>query len=151
MKKQIAVVVGSKNDVEVIQEGLTLLDELGIGYDMQVISAHRHPEKLRSYCMSMEKKGICVAIGCAGMAAALPGFIASYARIPVIGVALTGGMLQGLDALMAMTSIPKGMGLCSTGIGKSAFINAIILAVEILALKDASYRRALSIVLKRFR
>ena len=150
-KKEIAVVAGSKSDLETLKEGFDLLNELNIGYDLQVISAHRHPEKLREYCLNVEKQGVGVIIACAGMAAALPGIIASYVNIPVIGVALKGGMLDGLDAVFSMVSIPKGLGIACAGIGKPAFLNSIILAVEILALKDKKYCPVLRVLKLKFK
>ncbi|MBU2251292.1 MAG: AIR carboxylase family protein, partial [Candidatus Omnitrophica bacterium] len=116
-----------------------------------VISAHRNPEKLRKYCQEMESKGVEAVIACAGMAAALPGFIASYVDIPVIGVALKGGLLDGLDALFSMVSTPKGLGVASTGVGKSAFINAIIFSLEILAGKDKDYSAILKKLKAKFK
>ncbi len=85
------------------------------------------------------------------MAAALPGFIASYVNIPVLGVALEGGLLGGVDALFSMVSTPKGLGIASTGVGQSAFINAIILALEILSLKDKEYISKLEVLKKKFK
>lgn len=149
--KKIFIVVGSKSDLEVLDDSLKLMEELEIPYDLKVISAHRHPDKLREFSKEAEKNGVQVVIACAGMAAALPGFIASYVNIPVIGVALKGGILDGLDALFSMVSIPKGIGLASTGIGKSAVINAVLLALEIIALKDKDYLLKLKAVKNRFR
>lgn len=149
--KKIFIAAGSKSDLEVLSDGLKLLEELDISYNLEVISAHRHPDKLRKFSKNARKYGAEVVIACAGMAAALPGFIASYTDIPVIGVALKGGVLDGLDALLSMVSIPKGIGLASTGIGKSAFINAVILSLEILALKDKDYLLKLKAVKDRFK
>jgi 5-(carboxyamino)imidazole ribonucleotide mutase len=139
MKARIAIVLGSKSDVEKLKDGLSLLKSLKLPYSLDIISAHRNPEKLRKHCQGLEKKGIEVVIAAAGLAAALPGFVASYVNIPVIGVALKGGLLDGLDALFSMVSCPKGIGLVSSGVGKSAFINAIIFSLEILGLKDKKY------------
>jgi len=151
MKEKIAIITGSKNDLEKLKQGFDLLKELGVAYKLEVISAHRNPEKLRKFCQEMESNGIEVAIGCAGMAAALPGFIASYVNIPVIGVALEGGLLGGLDALFSMVSTPKGVGVASTGVGKSAFINAIIFALEILSLGDKEYTSKLVALKSKFK
>lgn len=139
MAGKIAIILGSKNDTEELKDGFRLLKSLKIPYEMQIISAHRNPDKLRDYCKTVEKKGVQAVIACAGMSAALPGFVASYVNIPVIGVALKGGLLEGLDALFAMVSIPKGLGIVSSGIGKSAFINAIIFSLAIISLKDKEY------------
>lgn len=151
MNKEIAIVLGSKNDLEELKTGFDILEELDIKYRLEVISAHRHPERLRSFCKNMEKQGTSVVIACAGMAAALPGFIASYVNIPVIGVALKGGIMDGLDALFSMVSIPKGLGIAAAGVGKNAFINAIILALEILALSDNRYKTKLKALKSKFR
>lgn len=151
MKEKIVVVLGSKNDIEKLEDGFNLLKEFNIGYNLEVISAHRNPDKLRAYCKNLEKKGAKVVIACAGMAAALPGFIASYVDLPVIGVALKGGLLDGLDALFSMVSIPQGLGVVSSGVGKSAFINAIIVALNILALEDKKYKEKLQAVKSKFR
>ena len=139
MASKIAVVLGSKSDLEKLKDGFALLKEFKIPYRLEIISAHRNPDKLRNFCAELEKKGFKAVIACAGMAAALPGFIASYVNIPVIGVALKGGLLDGLDALFSMVSTPKGLGVVSTGVGKSAFINAIIFSLEILGQSEQAY------------
>jgi 5-(carboxyamino)imidazole ribonucleotide mutase len=136
MGKKIAVVLGSKSDREKLKVGFQLLDEMGVSYQLKVISAHRNPDKLRSYCKKIEKDKINLVIACAGLAAALPGFMASYLNIPVIGVGLKGGMMDGLDSLFSIVSAPSGIGLVSSGLGKSGFINAIIFALEIMGIKD---------------
>ncbi len=151
MKEKIAIILGSKSDIEKLKQGMDILKELDITHRLEVISAHRNPEKLRKFCQEMEGQGIEVVIGCAGMAAALPGFIASYVNIPVLGVALEGGLLGGVDALFSMVSTPKGLGIASTGVGKNAFINAIILALEILSLKDKEYASKLEVLKKKFK
>lgn len=151
MEPKIAVVLGSKSDLNELEDGINLLKELKINYKVDIISAHRNPEKLRSYCLQIEKEGVTVIIACAGMAAALAGFIASYVNIPVLGVAMKGGMLDGLDALVSMTSIPKGIGMACTGIGKSGFINAIIMALEILSLQDKDMQPKLQSLKEKFR
>jgi phosphoribosylaminoimidazole carboxylase PurE protein len=148
---KIAVVLGSKSDLEDLKQGFDILNELAIDYKLHIISAHRNPEKLRALCKDMAKQKTEVVIACAGLAAALPGFIASYVDIPVIGVALKGGILDGMDALFSIVSIPKGIGLASTGVGKSAFINAIIFSLEILALKDKKYLLKLNKLKQRFK
>ncbi len=151
MKKEIVVILGSKNDVEKLKDGFDLFKQLKVPYRLEIISAHRHPEKLRLFCLGMEKQGIKVVIACAGMAAALPGFVASYVDIPVIGVGLKGGLLDGMDALLSMVSTPKGLGMAVAGVGKSAFINSIILSLEILALSDKEYRPKLKAAKTKFK
>ncbi len=151
MKEKIAVVLGSKSDLAKLQEGVDILDEFKIPYRLEVISAHRNPEKLRNFCKQIESQGVEVVIAAAGLAAALPGFMASYLDIPVIGVALKGGLLDGLDSLFSIVSTPKGIGLASTGVGKSAFINAIIFSLEILALKDKECQPVLRELKQKFK
>ena len=151
MSEKIAVVLGSKSDVEKLKDGFNLLKSLKVPYKLEVISAHRNPDKLRNYCINLKKQNVGVVIACAGMAAALPGFIASYVDIPVIGVALKGGLLDGLDALFAMVSTPKGLGVVSSGVGKSAFINAIIFSLEILSLKDKKFLSKLKAIKAKFK
>ncbi len=136
MKQKIAIIFGSKNDIDKLDEVFKMFKKLKLPFSLDVISAHRHPDKLRDVCKGMEKDGVEVVIAGAGMAAALPGFVASYVDIPVIGVAMKGGLSDGLDALYSMVSIPKGIGLVSSGVGKAALINAMIVALEIISLKD---------------
>ena len=151
MKEKIAIILGSNSDLDKLKQGLDILKELDIAHRLEVVSAHRNPEKLRKLCQEIESQGIEVVIGCAGMAAALPGFIASYVNIPVLGVALEGGLLGGVDALFSMVSTPKGIGIASTGVGKSAFINAIIFALEILLLQDKEYALTLETLKNKFK
>ncbi len=151
MKEQITIVLGSKSDISKIEAGLELFKEFNIAYKLEVISAHRNPDKLREFCLKSQEEGTKVFIACAGLAAALPGFIASYVKVPVIGVALKGGLMDGLDALFSIVSTPKGLGLASTGVGKSAFINAIIFSLEILALQDSEYVLLLDKIKAKFK
>ncbi|MCF7874622.1 MAG: AIR carboxylase family protein [Candidatus Omnitrophica bacterium] len=137
MEKKIAIVLGSESDEEKLKAGFDLLDEFNISYQLKIISAHRNPDKLRRYCKKIEKEGYGLVIACAGLAAALPGFMASYLNIPVIGVGLKGGLADGLDSLFSIVSAPKGIGLVSSGIGKNGFINAIIFALEVLGLSSS--------------
>lgn len=151
MEEKLAIILGSKNDLEKLKEGIQILKDVELDYKLEIISAHRNPEKLREFCQNIEEQGVEVVIGCAGMAAALPGFIASYVNIPVLGVALEGGLLGGVDALFSMSSTPKGLGVATTGVGKSAFINAIIFALEIFSLKDKKYVSKLKAVKNKFK
>jgi 5-(carboxyamino)imidazole ribonucleotide mutase len=148
---KIALILGSKSDLEVLKDEIVVLDELKLDYSLDIISAHRHPEKLRTWCLGLAKKGVKVVVAGAGMAAALPGFVASYTDVPVIGVALKGGMMDGLDAVMSMVSVPKGLGVCCSGLGKSGFVNAVILALEILAAADKKYKTKLEILKAKYK
>ncbi|MBD3246429.1 MAG: 5-(carboxyamino)imidazole ribonucleotide mutase [Candidatus Omnitrophica bacterium] len=149
MNGKIAVILGSKDDLPVVEEGIVILDDLEVAYDLHIMSAHRNPDTLREYCVSMEEKGIRAVIACAGRAAALPGFVASYSDVPVIGVALKGGLLDGLDALFSIVSVPKGLGLVCSGVGESAFFNAVIHALQILSLGSPEYRLKLKTAKER--
>ncbi|MDD4294829.1 MAG: 5-(carboxyamino)imidazole ribonucleotide mutase [Candidatus Omnitrophica bacterium] len=151
MPKKIAVITGSKSDLPLVQEALEVYNKLDIDYSIDVISAHRHPDKLRQWCVDLGMKDTGVVIACAGMAAALPGFVASYVDIPVIGVALKGGVADGMDALLSIISTPKGMGLVCSGVGKSAMINAMITALEILALSDKDVKGKVSDIKQIYR
>ena len=146
MKSKIAIILGSKSDVARLKDGLRLLDQLHIDYRLDIISAHRNPEKLRTLCKSLEKKNVKVVIACAGLSAALPGFIASFVNIPVIGVPLEGGMLDGLDSLLSIVQVPKGLGLVSSGIGKRGFLNALIFSLEILSVNDKRFSSKLALL-----
>lgn len=139
MKERIAIVLGSKSDLECLKDGFRLLKDFDIPYSLEIISAHRVPDKLRRFCKKIEAKGVKVIIACAGLSAALPGFIASYVNIPVIGVPLDSGNLKGIESLLSITEVPKGIGLVSTGIGQKGFINAIIFSLKILSLPFGDY------------
>jgi len=136
MKEKISIILGSKSDVKVLQAGFDILDELKIPYSLDILSAHRDPDKLIALLKTFPEKGIEVVIACAGLSAALPGFVAAFVNVPVIGVPLEGGMLDGLDSLLSIVQVPKGLGLVSTGPGKKGFINASIVALQILGLSD---------------
>lgn len=150
MDKKITIILGSKSDLEELKAGFDILKEFSITYRLEIVSAHRNPEKVRKLCHELGRETE-VVIACAGLAAALPGFVASYVNIPVIGVALKGGLLDGLDALMSIVSTPRGLGLVSSGVGKSAFINSIIFALTIVALKDKRYLAKLKAVKEKFK
>jgi phosphoribosylaminoimidazole carboxylase PurE protein len=151
MENKIAIIAGSKSDLQILEAGLEILNKNKIPYSLDIISAHRNPQKLSAFCKQLEKKGIEVVIGCAGLAAALPGFVASLVDIPVIGVALEGGLMGGMDALMSIVSTPKGLGIASTGVGKNAFINAVIFALEIISLNDKKYKAKVQHIKNSFR
>lgn len=126
----VAVLAGSKSDQAVVQDVTKTLDELGVSYDMQYISAHRNPNTLRDYITGSKAK---VFIGIAGLAAHLPGVIASVTTRPVIGVPV-GVKLGGLDSLLSIAQMPPGVPVATVGVDNAR--NAAILAAEILALRD---------------
>jgi 5-(carboxyamino)imidazole ribonucleotide mutase len=128
----VGIVLGSKTDTELIQPALDTLKQLGIDYELSVISAHRNPEKLREYSLEAEKRGLKVIIAAAGKAAHLPGVLASWTTLPVIGVPLPTSELKGIDALLSISQMPGGVPVACMGIGKSGVKNAALLAAQIL-------------------
>jgi len=138
----VAVVMGSKSDTEVMQPTLDVLKELGIDYEVSVISAHRSPEKARQYGLAARSKGIEVIIAAAGGAAHLPGVLASWTTLPVIGVPLAASELKGVDALYSIVQMPAGIPVASMAIGTTGAKNAAYLAAEILGLKYDKIRQA---------
>ena len=136
----IGVVMGSKSDAEAVQPMLDTLKQLGIEYEVNVISAHRTPEKARKYGLAARERGIEVIIAAAGGAAHLPGVLASWTTLPVIGVPLASSDLKGVDALYAIVQMPAGIPVATMAVG--GVKNAAYLAAEILGLKHESIRRA---------
>lgn len=151
MGEKIVIVLGSKSDLEKLGETIKVLDDFNVGYTSKIISAHRNPEELRKFCKEIEGEGAKVVIACAGLSCALPGFIASYVDIPVIGVPLEGGMLDGLDSLLSIVQVPKGIGLVSSGTGRRGLINAIIFSLEILSLMDKEIHTKLIQLKEKFK
>jgi phosphoribosylaminoimidazole carboxylase PurE protein len=129
----VGVVIGSKTDTGFIQPALDILRQFGIEYELSVISAHRNPEKLKEYGLEAEKRGLKVIIAAAGKAAHLPGVLASWTTLPVIGVPLPTSELKGIDALLSISQMPGGVPVACMGIGESGVKNAALLAAQILS------------------
>ena len=138
----VGVVMGSKSDTEAIQPALDVLKALGIEYEVSVISAHRTPEKARDYGKTAQSRGIEVIIAAAGGAAHLPGVLASWTTLPVIGVPLATSELKGVDALYAIVQMPAGIPVACVAVGTAGAKNAAYLAAEILGLKYENIRKA---------
>jgi 5-(carboxyamino)imidazole ribonucleotide mutase len=138
----VGVVMGSKSDAETMQPALDVLDELGISYEVSVISAHRTPEKAREYGLTARERGVEVIIAAAGRAAHLPGVLASWTALPVIGVPLASGELNGIDALYSIVQMPAGIPVACMALGSAGAKNAAYLAAEILGLKYDEVREA---------
>jgi len=138
----VAVVMGSKSDAEALKPTLEVLDKLGISYEVSVISAHRNPERARQYALAAQNQGIEVIIAAAGGAAHLPGVMASWTILPVIGVPLATSELKGIDALYSIVQMPAGIPVASVAIGTPGAKNAAYLAAEILSLKYDKIRKA---------
>jgi 5-(carboxyamino)imidazole ribonucleotide mutase len=138
----VGVVMGSKSDKEIMQSALDVLTRLGIEYEVNIISAHRNPEKARQYAQSARERGIEVIIAAAGMAAHLPGVLASWTTLPVIGVPMAGGELKGVDALYSIVQMPAGIPVACMAIGSPGAKNAAYYAAEILGLKHNNIRKS---------
>ena len=139
----VAIVMGSKSDTEAVQPALDVLSQLGIHHEVAVISAHRTPEKARKFGMEARQRGIEVIIAAAGAAAHLPGVLASWTTLPVIGVPLATSELKGVDALYSIVQMPAGIPVASVAIGTAGAKNAAYLAAEILGLKYDKIREAI--------
>ena len=138
----VAVVMGSKSDAEALKPSLDTLDGLGIDYEVNVISAHRTPEKARQFGLAAQSRGIEVIIAAAGGAAHLPGVLASWTTLPVIGVPLASGELKGVDALYSIVQMPAGIPVACMAVGNAGAKNAAYLAAGILSLKYDRIRKA---------
>jgi 5-(carboxyamino)imidazole ribonucleotide mutase len=136
----LSILMGSESDRIFFEPIFPLLDKLGISYEIKVISAHRHPDETREYGMSASDRGIEVIIAGAGMAAHLPGVIASWTTIPVIGVPLPRSEFSGIDSLLSIVQMPPGVPVACMAIG--GVKNAALLAAQILGLKYEEVRKA---------
>ena len=135
---RVGIVVGSRSDIAAAERAAATLDELGVPSEIRVISAHRAPDLLARFASTAEERGIRVFIAVAGLAAHLPGVLASQTTAPVIGVPMAGGVADGLDALLAVVQMPKGVPVATVGVGNGE--NAALLAAEMLALADPGLR-----------
>jgi phosphoribosylaminoimidazole carboxylase PurE protein len=131
---RVAIVCGSRSDVPALEAAQTALDDLGVTHELRVISAHRAPDLLISYVADAEARGVAVFICAAGLAAHLPGVVAAHTTRPVIGLPMPGGIADGLDALLSVVQMPKGVPVAPVGVGNA--VNAAVLAAQILALGD---------------
>src|SRR5258705_12615016 len=136
MKPWVCILIGSDSDATVMAQACTALDEAGVAYEMKVASAHRSPERTQQIVADAERDGAAVFIAGAGMAAHLPGVVASLTTKPVIGVPLSGSALQGVDALYAVVQMPPGIPVATVAIGGAR--NAGVLAAQIIALSDTA-------------
>ncbi len=145
----VAILMGSKSDLELVKPAVAMLKEFGVEHDVRVLSAHRTPHRTAQYAEDAKQAGVQVIICCAGAAAHLAGVVAGHTTLPVIGVPLARTPLQGVDALYATVQMPPGMPVATVGIDRAA--NGALLAIQILALNDAvldakliEYRKALT-------
>lgn len=140
---QVAVIMGSKSDLEVMRHAVDTLEAMGVPYETAVVSAHRTPDHMFAFAASAAARGIRVIIAGAGGAAHLPGMVAAKTALPVIGVPVPGSQLNGLDALLSIVQMPKGVPVGAVAIGAAGAANAALLAVRILALHDVPMQRRL--------
>lgn len=133
----VGVIMGSKSDLETMQESAQILEEFGVSFEMRIVSAHRTPEKMVDYAKHAASRGLRVIIAGAGGAAHLPGMTASLTTLPVLGVPVMSSTLNGADSLLSIVQMPGGIPVGTLAIGKAGAKNAALLAVRILALQDS--------------
>ncbi|MDE0308970.1 MAG: 5-(carboxyamino)imidazole ribonucleotide mutase [Acidiferrobacterales bacterium] len=134
----VAVMIGSDSDLKVMKSTLDVLDDLGVSWEIRILSAHRTPDQVREYLASADERGCAVYIAAAGLAAHLAGAVAAHTLKPVIGVPLDAGTLGGLDALLATVQMPGGVPVACVAVGSAGAKNAAYLAARVLALGDDS-------------
>jgi 5-(carboxyamino)imidazole ribonucleotide mutase len=135
--------MGSRSDQETMVEAARVLEELGIEYEMEVVSAHRTPDRMFEYAETAESRGLEVIIAGAGGAAHLPGMTASKTVLPVIGVPVLSSALNGIDSLLSIVQMPRGVPVATVAIGKAGAANAALLAARIIGTHDAGVRERL--------
>ena len=140
----VGVIMGGKSDLEYLRPAIDILTELGIPHEVRVVSAHRTPDWMMEYASTAESRGLSVIIAAAGGAAHLPGMVASKTLLPVLGVPMPTTLLAGLDALMSIVQMPKGVPVGTQAIGKPGAANAALHAASILALKYPELRERLA-------
>lgn len=141
MSARVGIIYGSTSDHDKMAKAGAVLERFGVGFEMEAMSAHRNPDRVRAYVTSAEERGLEVIIAGAGMAAHLPGVVAALTPLPVIGVPLSGGIQDGLDALLAVVQMPPGVPVATVAVNGAA--NAAVLAVQILATADEDLKKKL--------
>jgi 5-(carboxyamino)imidazole ribonucleotide mutase len=144
-KTLIGIVMGSDSDLPVMEEAAKILDKFGIGYEINIISAHRTPKVAHEYAVYAEGRGLEVIIAGAGGAAHLAGVIASLTPLPVIGVPMQTQSLGGIDSLLSIVQMPSGIPVATVAIGKAGVKNAAILAAQILGVKFPELREKVKV------
>lgn len=136
MKIQVAIMMGSKNDMSVVDETVKMLTDFDVAHEVKVLSAHRTPKQTAAYAEGLSGRGVKVVICAAGGSAALSGVVAAHTHLPVIGIPLDSMGFNGLDALLSTIQMPPGVPVAGVGIGKPGAKNAALVAIRILALSD---------------
>ncbi len=142
-KKEISIIIGSKSDLPTVEETAKILDEFKVGYDLNILSAHRTPDELSRYVKGLSRTDVRVIIAAAGGSAALSGVVASHTDLPVIGIPIETKSLKGLDSLLSTVQMPPGIPVAAVAIGAQGAKNAALLAVRILALNNPGLKKAL--------
>ena len=137
---RVGIIMGSRSDRETMLEAARVLDELGIAYEMEVVSAHRTPDRMFAYAEAAEGRGLEVIVAGAGGAAHLPGMTAAKTVLPVIGVPVLSSVLNGVDSLLSIVQMPRGVPVATVAIGKAGAANAGLLAARILGTRDPEIR-----------
>ena len=143
MSTDVGIIMGSRSDWETMTHAAEKLDELGVSYEVRVVSAHRTPDLLFEYADSAVERGLMVSIAGAGGAAHLPGMVAAKTRVPVLGVPVQSKALNGMDSLLSIAQMPAGIPVGTLAIGKAGAANAALLAAAILANENADIAAAL--------
>ena len=141
----VGVIMGSTSDYAYLAEACELLHELGVPYEARVVSAHRTPEWMFEYAAGAEERGLEVIVAAAGGAAHLPGMVAARTLVPVLGVPIPATLLNGLDALLSIVQMPKGVPVGTLAIGKPGAANAALMAAQIVGLRHPEVRQRLRI------
>jgi phosphoribosylaminoimidazole carboxylase PurE protein len=143
-KPQVAIVMGSDSDWSIVKSATETLEQFKVSYEVRVISAHRTPEVASTYAKSAARRGIKVIIAAAGGAAHLGGVLAGHTSLPVIGIPIKGGALNGLDSLLATLQMPSGIPVATVTLGSAGPVNAALFAVQILALGKPGLQKKLA-------
>ena len=138
----VGIVMGSKSDAPLLEDTTKVLDQLEVGYELVVASAHRTPERVREYALSARDRGVNVIIAAAGGSAGLPGVLASWTTLPVIGIPVPSSDLKGVDSLYAIAQMPPGIPVACVAIGSWGARNAAFLAAQILGVGHDEVRQA---------
>lgn len=144
MQAVVGIIMGSKSDWPTMEHAANMLDELGVAYEVKVVSAHRTPDLLFEYAKQAESRGIQVIIAGAGGAAHLPGMAASQTNLPVLGVPVQSKALNGLDSLLSIAQMPGGIAVGTLAIGNAGAKNAGLLAAQIIGLNDPKVKTAIN-------
>lgn len=143
MQPVVGIIMGSKSDWPTMEHAANMLEELGVSYEVKVVSAHRTPDLLFEYAKTAESRGIQVIIGGAGGAAHLPGMAASQTNLPVLGVPVQSKTLNGIDSLLSIAQMPGGVAVGTLAIGTAGAKNAGLLAAQIVALQNNEIKEAI--------